>query len=168
MRAGRLDRPTSSRPALARPEPWPAGRSPGGSRPRRRSAGPAATLSGPAEAAPPPAGLEPVEAVPTNWTRTWLGPAYWGNRLQDWRLHEGRLECLADTGPMRTRTVAVLTRELVAGDRPAGWGSDRMLGGGDGFSGFLVGTGGGRLDHRAAALVRAPPAEGGTCLHLRE
>lgn len=35
----------------------------------------------------------------SNWpvevTRTWIGPDYWSNRLQDWRLAGGRLECLA-------------------------------------------------------------------------
>src|SRR2546422_208898 len=27
-------------------------------------------------------------------TRTWLGAEFWANRLQDWRLHQGRMECL--------------------------------------------------------------------------
>ena len=103
--------------------------------------------------------------LPTDRTRTWLGPPYWANRLQDWRLHQGRLECVAATGPMRTRTVAVLTRELAAGDRPARIGvRTGVLAGGEGFSGFLIGAGGGRLDHRAAALVQGASGEGGGIL----
>ena len=68
---------------------------------------------------PPPAGLAAVATLPTDRTRTWLGPALWANRLQDWRLHQGRVECVAATGPMRTRTVAVLTRRA-GRRRPAG------------------------------------------------
>ena len=103
--------------------------------------------------------------LPTDRTRTWLGPAFWANRLQDWRLHQGRVECVAATGPMRTRTVAVLTRELVAGDLPARIGvRTGTLAAGEGFSGFLVGAGGGRLDHRAAALVQGASGEGGGIL----
>jgi alkaline phosphatase D len=134
--------------------------------PWRRGGGPATTPAGPApEPVPPPAGLAAVDRLPTDRTRTWLGPPYWANRLQDWRLHQGRLECVTTTGPMRTRTVAVLTRELVAGDTPARIGvRTGTLAAGEGFSGFLVGAGGGRLDHRAAALVQGPSGEGGGIL----
>jgi alkaline phosphatase D len=66
---------------------------------------------------------------------------------------------------MRTRTVAVLTRELVAGDQPATIGvRTGTLAAGEGFSGFLVGTGAGRLDHRAAALVQGASGQGGGIL----
>ncbi|MFC1783954.1 hypothetical protein ACFL02_10315, partial [Planctomycetota bacterium] len=41
----------------------------------------------------PPAGFQ--SDWPANVTRTWIGPDYWANRLQDWRLFNGRLECLA-------------------------------------------------------------------------
>ena len=132
-----------------------------------RTAGGPATPAGPApEPVPPPAGLAAVDRLPTDRTRTWLGPPYWANRLQDWRLHQGRLECVAPTGPMRTRTVAVLTRELAAGDQPGRIGvRTGTLAAGEGFSGFVIGAGGGRLDHRAAALVQGASGEGGGILH---
>ena len=26
--------------------------------------------------------------------RVWIGPEYWANRLHDWRIQDGRLECV--------------------------------------------------------------------------
>ncbi len=46
--------------------------------------------------------------LPTQTTRTWIGPEYWANPLQDWRLHNGRMEC---TGSGGLRKVFLLTRE---------------------------------------------------------
>ncbi len=41
--------------------------------------------------------------------RVWLGSQFWANPLQDWQVHEGRVECL----PAKpNRNVHVLTREL--------------------------------------------------------
>ena len=31
---------------------------------------------------------------PRGTGRTWVGPQYWANRLQDWQIEDGRLECL--------------------------------------------------------------------------
>ena len=50
---------------------------------------------------------------PTGVERHWLGPAYWTNPLQDWRLAGGRVEMIG-TGP--NRNIQHLTRQI----RPAG------------------------------------------------
>lgn len=41
--------------------------------------------------------------------RAWLGPEYWANPLQDWRLADGRIECL---NAASDRNVHLLTRQL--------------------------------------------------------
>src|SRR5688572_6875671 len=48
-------------------------------------------------------------------SRTWLGPEFWGNRLQDWRLHDGWIECIAGKDGDDVRTVSLLTEEIVSG-----------------------------------------------------
>src|SRR5438876_1217955 len=102
------------------------------------------------------------EDLPPGITRTWLAPAYWANRLQDWRLSGGRIECLQGTKDNSGRTVSVLTRELVAGNVAATIAvRTGTLAAGAGFSGFVVGAGGGALDYRAAALVMRAGGIGG-------
>lgn len=105
-----------------------------------------------------------VESLPQNVTRTWLGRSFWANRLQDWRLHQGRIECLAGGPRDQVRTVSILTRELVAGATRAQISViTRLLAdqGRGGFCGFLIGAGSGKLDHRAAALVHKASGIGG-------
>jgi alkaline phosphatase D len=105
--------------------------------------------------------VTPVDANPVDVTRTWLGPTYWGNRLQDWQLNRGRLECL---GPARSgaRTIAVLTREVVAGNSAASLTvRTGTMSAGAGFSGFLLGAGAGKVDYRSAALVQGASGAGG-------
>ena len=48
-------------------------------------------------------------AWPAGIERIWIGPEYWANRLQDWRIKDGRLECLPAAAD---RNVHVLTRRL--------------------------------------------------------
>ncbi|MDP8243346.1 MAG: hypothetical protein P9L94_04635 [Candidatus Hinthialibacter antarcticus] len=72
--------------------------------------------------------------------RVWAGPEFWANRLQDWQVANGRLECVAG-GP--NRNVHVLTREL--SDRTEGFTMSVRLGYlddnlADGWVGFLVGA----------------------------
>jgi hypothetical protein len=51
----------------------------------------------------------------TSEARTWVGPEYWANPLQDWGVVSGRLECLVSKP---NRNVHLLTRKLdtVKGD----------------------------------------------------
>jgi alkaline phosphatase D len=106
--------------------------------------------------------LPRVDDEPADVRRVWLGAPYWANRLQDWRLRDGRMECVAEPGETGGRTVAVLTHELVAGGGSASFAvRTGVLAEGTGFSGFLLGAGGGALDHRAAALVGRASGVGG-------
>ena len=92
------------------------------------------------------------------YDRTWVGPDCWANRLQDWRVANGRLECVEGASNKPMRTVHLLSRWLSEKK-----GSLRMsvLTGlveetaevsPDAKTGFLVGAGKG-LDYRAAALI---------------
>ncbi|NEU58040.1 alkaline phosphatase D family protein [Halorussus sp. MSC15.2] len=108
-----------------------------------------------------------VTPQPTDGARHWLGPELWGNRLQDWRNDGGRIECLRGESGFELRTVALLTREIVSGDRPAHLRVRAGIADGagkDGFCGFLVGTGTGNLNPRAGALVQRGSGVGGGLL----
>jgi alkaline phosphatase D len=48
-------------------------------------------------------------SFPVDITRSWLGPEYWANPLQDWQLNKGRIECNVSGG---NRNVFLLTHEL--------------------------------------------------------
>lgn len=97
----------------------------------------------------------------------WVGRDFWANRLQDWRIRGGKLECLASGPNQELRTVHYLTREVL----PLR-GSMRMTvrtglleaNSAKGFSGFLLGAGGGRLEYRGAALVHHLSGLGGGLL----
>ena len=115
--------------------------------------------------------FQTVEALPAGITRPWIGPSFWANRLQDWRLHDGRIECVTGAAGDEVRTVAILTRELVAGAKSAHVSVRAGLledAGDGGFCGFLVGAGGGALDYRAAALVQKASGTGGGLLCVYE
>jgi len=104
---------------------------------------------------------------PEGVVRAWVGPEFWANRLQDWRVAQGRLECLEGSSEKPMRTVHLLTRSL-GGEK--GDFRLKVLTGlleaepevipEDAASGFLVGTGP-DLDYRAAAMVHHSPGPGG-------
>ena len=101
---------------------------------------------------------------PENTTRFWIGPEYWANRLQDWRIHNGRLECIDGTRPLRT--VHLLTHWL--GDKDGnlemsvrtGIVSGRNLDS-SAWGGFLIGAGSLDLDYRARAIIHHSSGQNG-------
>ena len=83
----------------------------------------------------------------------WTGPELWANRLQDWQLAKGQLECLSSL-PMRT--VHLTTMRLIEsdGDLRSSVLVRKLAGGrdSDAAAGFLLGAGK-DLDFRSASLI---------------
>lgn len=98
---------------------------------------------------------------PQAGSRHWLGPAYWGNRLQDWRFEDGRILCVTPQGWLPMRTVHDLTKQvrdngatfeasvLVSLPEPG----DGLAYPDDAGAGMLIGVGNGEMDYRSAAIV---------------
>lgn len=92
---------------------------------------------------------------PTSLERTWLGPDFWANRLQDWEISNGRIECLiADTN----RNVNLLTCDLEANlgtfnvSADLGIISDELLSSNQNWVGFRLGVKGQFNDYRDNAI----------------
>jgi len=109
-------------------------------------------------------------AWPGDAHRVWIGPDYWANRLQDWQIRDGRLECLEAAANKPIRTVHLLTHRLGqrGGDftvtvRTGLIDPSNKVGGTavNAAAGFLIGAGGAEMDYRAAALIHHNPGPGG-------
>ena len=101
-----------------------------------------------------------------NVERVFVGPEFWANRLQDWRLRQGRIECVDKRPESPMRTLHLLTHRL--GEEAAAFALQVRTGGldetavaADAATGFLIGAGGATMDHRAAALIHHQPGPGG-------
>lgn len=96
------------------------------------------------------AGADFQSAWPSGVERTWIGPDYWANPLQDWRLAGGRAEMIGSGE--RDRTLQLLTRRLADG----GFELRAHLGfhdaPGESHAGFVVGVQGEVDDYRSAAV----------------
>lgn len=93
--------------------------------------------------------------LPAHVERSFLGPDYWSNPMQDWRLRNGRIECVVAGGD---RNVYLLTREASArvgdlamevklGRLPEDQGPLEA-----GFAGFRAGIRGRFADYRDSAV----------------
>ena len=96
--------------------------------------------------------------------RVWVGADYWANRLQDWRIHDGRLECIGSNRSLRT--VHLLTQSLgpVEGHFSmrieTGLLSEKARRAGA-YAGFLIGAGSPKDDYRLRALVHQAHGKNG-------
>lgn len=108
--------------------------------------------------------------------RRWVGPNLWANRLQDWEIVNGRLECgvRIDDFPMPMRTVHAITQEVIPGSGEEFHlavevqGRLSQLQSAQSRAGFLIGAGNGWLDYRAAAIVQSYSGLGGGVLCLAD
>lgn len=105
-------------------------------------------------------------ALPPNVERVFIGPEYWANRLQDWRISQGRIECVDRRPENPVRTLHLLTHRL--GSEAAEFTLQVRTGAldagataADAATGFLLGAGGPTMDYRAAALIHHQPGPGG-------
>ncbi len=93
--------------------------------------------------------------------RYWTGPEFWANRLQDWQINNGRVECI--NGRLPRRTLHILDRYL--SDRTGSAHMEVTTGlikkieseVEQTWSGFLIGAGNTAMDYRRRALIH------GTC-----
>ncbi len=105
---------------------------------------------------------------PAKADRVWIGTEFWANRLQDWRIRDGRLECTQADPDKPVRTVHLLTHRLI--DETGSFKISVITGSlgekftAAGWSGFLIGAGEKDMDYRGAALVHHRPGRGGGIL----
>ncbi len=96
--------------------------------------------------------------------RTWIGPEWYANRLQDWRLRDGRIECVNGAERYPVRVAHLLPWSIGPGESfRLSVRLDALVVGLDdeACSGFLIGTGGDGVDWRLSALAHHRPAEDG-------
>jgi len=92
---------------------------------------------------------------PASLERTWLGPDFWANRLQDWEISNGRVECLiADTNRNVNLLICDLEANLGTFNVSADLGiiSDELLSSDQNWLGFRLGVKGQFNDYRDNAI----------------
>jgi hypothetical protein len=110
-------------------------------------------------------------ALISNWDSSmesvFLGKEFWANRLQDWQVRNGRIECL--NGKDALRTVHILTHEI--NDDKSGFKIELKLGvihderlENDAFAGILIGGGSLDIDYRGRSLIFNRPGKNGGLL----
>lgn len=111
--------------------------------------------------------VEFQSAFPVGVERVWIGPDYFANRLQDWRVSQGRVECVEGSRAKPMRTLHLVTHRLdpepgtvlaTVRTGPLAEGADPNP---NTWTGFLLGAGGPGVDPRLSALCHHWPGEQG-------
>jgi len=107
--------------------------------------------------------------LPEATQRPWPGPEYFANRMLDWQVRDGRLECLTGNKSKPLRTIHRLTHfasaksgtlemEVITGLISPSKNSKPTA---NTWTGFLIGVGGAHVDFRISALCHHWPAQDG-------
>ncbi len=95
--------------------------------------------------------------------RVWVGAEFWSNRLQDWKIQNGRLECISENPNLLLRTTHLISYRLAKkeGDFFAkiDVGAIQSSQNSDAACGFLIGAGA-ELDVWGASLIQQKPGPG--------
>lgn len=88
----------------------------------------------------------------------WLGSDFWSNRLQDWKLENGKIMCIPVNGFLPLRTAHILTVRMTESGHQLVMKTNITFEGQNSFSnnnlaGFLIGSGAPEMDYRSAALI---------------
>ncbi len=96
--------------------------------------------------------------------RVWIGPEFWANRLQDWKVQNGRLECVAADHQLQMRTAHLIRFRLDStdGDFSASvqMGALQSVQNQDAAAGLLIGAGP-DIDVWGASLIQQKTGPGG-------
>ncbi|MAH96755.1 MAG: hypothetical protein CMI66_11360 [Pedosphaera sp.] len=113
-----------------------------------------------------------ADAFQKDWTshidRTWIGPEFWANRLQDWEIKNGFIQCIESSKKAPLRTLNLITGStILKGDSlklAVEIHSEKPSKASQALAGFLIGSGGSHVDYRLSALTHHRPAEDGGML----
>jgi len=95
--------------------------------------------------------------------RSWVGPEYWANRMQDWEIEDGKVVCIGEDKPLRTLQLMPYSFSEKNGNlemqvRLRIRQSDKSD---SAWSGFLIGAGSSDMDYRKRALIFHSPGKDG-------
>ena len=104
-----------------------------------------------------------------DWSKTvdrvWIGPQYWANRLQDWKIEDGVAQCIQKQARYPMRTLQLLTHRLNDGPGHLRINVraslvDKTDVGPAAAVGVLLGSGGPSMDYRGAAVIHHSSGKG--------
>lgn len=95
--------------------------------------------------------------------RVWVGSEFWSNRLQDWKIQNGRLECISTNPNLLLRTTHLINYRLANKDgdfsAKVDAGAIQSSRNADAAFGLLIGAGP-KLDVLGASLIQQKPGPG--------